>query len=185
MGTIHTRRKLLSFGAAALTYSIGTPALAGLGVPRPIYYRQLALRNINTGDALTAVYWINDHYIPRSLRQIDWVLRDFHAGLTHPIAPQLLDLLVALQLKLDTNEPFQVTSGYRSPRTNARLAAYHEGVAAHSLHTKGMAVDVTLGGRSLDRLYGAALALEGGGVGYYPANGFVHLDVGPVRQWEG
>jgi uncharacterized protein YcbK (DUF882 family) len=28
-----------------------------------------------------------------------------------------------------------------------------------------------------------AAALRGGGVGYYPRHGFVHVDVGPVRYW--
>jgi uncharacterized protein YcbK (DUF882 family) len=29
------------------------------------------------------------------------------------------------------------------------------------------------------------LMLAGGGVGYHPGSGFVHLDCGRVRQWKG
>jgi uncharacterized protein YcbK (DUF882 family) len=28
------------------------------------------------------------------------------------------------------------------------------------------------------------MALGGGGVGYYPRDGFVHVDTGPVRRWQ-
>jgi uncharacterized protein YcbK (DUF882 family) len=46
-----------------------------------------------------------------------------------------------------------------------------------------MAVDVRLPGRSLAALRDIALALRLGGVGYYPASDFVHVDVGRVRFW--
>ncbi len=154
-----------------------------VAAPRTIYYRALALQNVHTGDALNAVYWADDYYIPQSMRQIAWVMRDFHSGDIHAIDPKLLDLLVRLQQTLGTREPFLVTSGYRSPITNARLAAISEGVAAHSLHMQGKAVDLRLRGRSLSQLHMAALALRGGGVGYYPSSDFIHVDVGPVRHW--
>jgi uncharacterized protein YcbK (DUF882 family) len=32
-------------------------------------------------------------------------------------------------------------------------------------------------------LHRAALAMQRGGVGYYPESDFVHVDVGPVRTW--
>jgi len=37
----------------------------------------------------------------------------------------------------------------------------------------------------LAKLHQTALGLRRGGVGYYPADNFVHVDVGPVRQWLG
>jgi uncharacterized protein YcbK (DUF882 family) len=147
-------------------------------------FRQVWINNVHTGEALDAVYWADDYYIPQTLRQVAWVLRDYHSGDVHAIDPRLLDLLVRLQDKLRTSEPFMVTSGYRSPRTNAWLAEFNEGVAAHSLHMQGMAVDVSLRQRSLTDLHEAALDLGGGGVGYYPYAGFLHVDVGPVRRWE-
>ena len=176
-----TRRRFIGFAAAALAGGSGAQALAA---PRRIRFREVSLDNVHTGEALDAVYWANDYYIPRTMRRVAWVLRDFHSGDVHPIDPKLLDLLARLQEKLRTNEPFRVTSGYRSPRTNAWLAAFNEGVAAHSLHMQGMAVDVSLRRRSLADLHAVALDLQGGGVGYYPAADFVHLDVGPVRRWE-
>jgi uncharacterized protein YcbK (DUF882 family) len=56
-------------------------------------------------------------------------------------------------------------------------------VARHSYHLTGKAIDVFLPARQLSELRGAGLALQAGGVGYYPGAGFVHLDVGPVRAW--
>ena len=156
------------------------PALA---TPSIVYFRRLALYNVNTGESYNAVYWANDFYIPQGLKSLDWALRDFHSNITHPIDHQLLDLLVALQVKLDTDEPFLLTSGYRTPETNARLVA--EGAAVNSLHMRGQAADISMRGRSLNQLHNAALSLRGGGVGYYPAHGFIHVDVGPVRTWGG
>ena len=77
----------------------------------------------------------------------------------------------------------QVVSGYRSPATNALLRADDPGgVAERSLHLTGEAVDLCFEGRSLRRVRDAALALNGGGVGYYPKSGFVHVDVGRPRS---
>jgi uncharacterized protein YcbK (DUF882 family) len=46
-----------------------------------------------------------------------------------------------------------------------------------------MAIDVRVPDRPLTALRDAALGLRLGGVGYYPASGFVHVDVGRVRFW--
>jgi len=176
-----TRRRLLGFSAASVAVGMSAPAFA---VPSRIMFREISLDNVHTGEALNAVYWADDYYIPQTMRQVAWVLRDFHSGDVHPIDPKLLDLLARLQEKLRTSEPFMVTSGYRSPRTNAWLAEFNEGVAAHSLHMQGMAVDITLRQHSLADLHAAARDLRGGGVGYYPGHSFIHVDVGPVRHWE-
>ncbi len=59
------------------------------------------------------------------------------------------------------------------------------GVARHSQHTLGKAIDFYIPGVPLDKLRETAMRLQGGGVGYYPISGspFVHLDVGNVRAW--
>jgi uncharacterized protein YcbK (DUF882 family) len=147
--------------------------------------RALAFDNLHTGEKLKVEYWAGGRYLPDALTEVNHVLRDFRSGEVHPIAPQLLDLLVLLRARLETAEPVSVISGYRSPATNAMLRgrSEHSGVASKSLHMQGMAIDLRFAGRSLAQVHNAALAQRGGGVGYYPASDFVHVDVGRVRTW--
>lgn len=145
--------------------------------------RSLSFRNLHTGENLTVEYWSDGAYEPDALAAINYVLRDYRNGEVHVIEPKLLDLLVALRRNLETAEPFEVISGYRSPATNAMLHAEHSGVAAKSLHMQGMAIDIRVPGRGLDSLHDTALAMRAGGVGYYPRDNFVHVDVGRVRRW--
>jgi uncharacterized protein YcbK (DUF882 family) len=170
------RRRFLA-GSASLI--LPAPALATIGS------RSLAFDNIHTGERLKVDYWRNGQYLPDALSEVNHVLRDFRTGEVHPIASDLLDLLVALRARLESSEPVSVISGYRSPLTNAMLRGEHghSGVATKSLHMQGMAIDIRIAGRSLAALHNAALTLRGGGVGYYPASDFVHVDVGRVRTW--
>ena len=98
--------------------------------------------------------------------------------------PKLVNLLHLLHDKVDGKKPFDVISGYRSPITNANLQKTSSGVAKKSFHMRGKAIDVALPGRDLSKLRSAALAMNAGGVGYYPASGFIHVDTGPVRSWQ-
>ncbi|MGA8310925.1 MAG: DUF882 domain-containing protein [Terriglobales bacterium] len=58
------------------------------------------------------------------------------------------------------------------------------GVAAHSLHMQGEAIDIRIPGIATSKLRDVALSLHRGGVGFYPQSEFVHVDVGRVRQWQ-
>lgn len=51
------------------------------------------------------------------------------------------------------------------------------------LHMQAMAIDIRIPGVPTTQLRDAALALHRGGVGYYAASNFVHVDVGRVRHW--
>jgi uncharacterized protein YcbK (DUF882 family) len=78
-----------------------------------------------------------------------------------------------------------VISGYRSPETNEKLHAKSSGVSEHSLHMQGRAIDVRMSGVDCAKLASSALDLKRGGVGYYRASNFVHLDTGAFRTWRG
>ncbi len=145
--------------------------------------RSLSFYNTHTAETLKTVYWAQGQYFPEALAEIDFILRDFRSGDVKPIAPRLLDLAHELRRTLNSSEPIQVISGYRSPATNAMLAAHGGGVASHSLHLLGEALDLRLPGRDLKEVHRAALALARGGVGYYPRSNFVHIDIGRVRRW--
>ena len=95
----------------------------------------------------------------------------------------MLDLLYTLDKIVGLRDAFHVLSAYRSPTTNATLRLSHAGVAEHSMHIEGKAVDVRFFGRDLQMVRRLATDLQWGGVGYYPWSGFVHLDTGPVRTW--
>jgi uncharacterized protein YcbK (DUF882 family) len=147
--------------------------------------RAITLKNLHTDEALEAVYWDGGQYVPDALDAVNKVLRDYRTGDVHPIDPCLLNLLGDLRAQVGSKAPFQVISGYRSPQTNAMLRERSAEVAQRSFHMDGMAIDLYLDDIDLDRLRLAALRLSRGGVGYYPETRFVHLDVGPVRHWEG
>jgi len=173
------RRSFLRHSCSAL---ILLPASLEATVLLPADSRSLSFLNLHTGEKLKTVYWERG-YVPEALKQIDHVLRDHRNGEVHPISPQLLDTLFALSSSLNTREPFEIISGFRSPSTNARLRQEGHAVAEHSLHMDGLAVDIRVADRALPTLRNAALSLKAGGVGYYPTDRFVHVDVGRVRSW--
>lgn len=147
--------------------------------------RRVCLHNLHTDEKINTVYYEEGQYLPDALHAVNHVLRDFRNGEVHQIDRNLLDLVGALGARVGTRAPFQVISGYRSPKTNAMLQEEHEhsGVATHSLHMEGEAMDIRLADVALDHLRNAAFGLQRGGVGYYPASDFVHVDVGDVRHW--
>jgi uncharacterized protein YcbK (DUF882 family) len=148
--------------------------------------RSLVLDHTHTRERIDLVYASGEHYLPQALGSLNHFLRDHYSGDVGQIDPQLFDLLHAVRLALGSGAPlsYQIISGYRSPLTNARLRSTRGGgVASHSLHMDGMAIDVRLPGVPLAELRDAALSLKAGGVGYYPRDQFVHIDTGRVRSW--
>lgn len=173
------RRDLLK-GALGLA---GAAMFGGAARAAATEPRSLSLLNLHTGEKLKATYFEGGQYVPDALEAMNHLLRDFRTGDVHPIAPNLLDLVTTLQGRLETNQTVHVISGYRSPFTNAALHERSSGVATHSLHMKGEAMDIRIPGVELAHLRNAALDLQRGGVGYYPASDFVHVDIGRVRRW--
>lgn len=186
-GAQTTRRGLLRWmtgatvaaSAPSLIFAGGAAEAAGLGITE----RRLSLHNINTREEFNGVYWRNGVYVPDAMRDLNVLLRDHRAAKVAQIDHRLFDALWDVCQALDSSEPYKVICGYRSRQTNSAKRRVSRGVARESYHTRGMAVDVALEGRSLRAVAGQAKALETGGVGVYPRSGFVHLDVGPVRAW--
>lgn len=177
------RRRFLRHTSGLLLAGAGllatTPALANQPETR-----SLAFSHTHTGEQLALTYAIDAHYLPDSLAAFNLLLRDHYSGEVGSIDPQLFDLLHQLQLSLGEGGAFEVISGYRCPATNATLRNTRGGgVARRSLHMDGKAIDIRLPGVPLASLRDAALALQAGGVGYYPKEQFVHLDTGRVRSW--
>lgn len=185
------RRSFLGIGAAAAAATLipgrALAAAARPSAPAPkAPERVLSFFHTHTGERLKTAYCCGGEYQPEALRSVNHILRDFRANEIKPIDPKLLDLLHELSGTLETDQPFHIISGYRSPNTNTMLrdrGGAHTGVASHSLHMVGQAIDIRVPGVTLDHLRGAARSLKIGGVGYYPDSNFVHVDVGRVRYW--
>ena len=96
---------------------------------------------------------------------------------------EVLDQLFDLKQTLGINKPFHIVSAYRSPFTNSQLRKHSHGVAEHSFHMQGRAIDIRVEGVHAKTIKNAALNMARGGVGYYPHNDFVHLDTGDIRNW--
>jgi uncharacterized protein YcbK (DUF882 family) len=143
----------------------------------------LSFVHAHTRETLSTVYFQDGNYLVPSLERVNHLLRDFRTNEVHSIDPALLDMLFDLQAQAHHDGPFEVISGYRSPQTNAALRRQSSAVAEHSLHMEGRAIDVRLRGFPTEKLRDVAVALHRGGVGFYAASDFVHVDTGRVRVW--
>jgi uncharacterized protein YcbK (DUF882 family) len=173
-------RRTVQLGAAAVLPAFSARA-ALASVPDA---RGLALVHTHTREKIDLLYAAGDRYLPAALGSLNHFLRDHYTGDIGLMDPQIYDQLYRVQQLLGSTRAFEVISGYRCPATNANLRQTRSGgVAKHSLHMEGRAIDVRLPGVPLADLHQAALSLRGGGVGYYPGEQFVHLDTGRVRNW--
>ncbi len=145
--------------------------------------RTLSFFNAHTGESITATYARDGNYVPAELARLSHFLRDSRNETRVAFDPALFDILWEVHRRLGSKASYHVLSGYRSPTTNAWLASVNSGVAPNSLHMRGQAIDVMLPGHTAAQLGAAGLGLNRGGVGYYPASGFVHFDTGPARFW--
>lgn len=177
------RRRLLR-GMAGGAAALAIPGFAN-AKRLPSSQRSLSFIHTHTGEEMSLVYKMGDHFLPRSMASIAHLMRDFRSGDIHPIDPQLLDVLWKVQHSLKNSRPFEIISAYRSPKTNMMLRnrSVHSGVAEKSMHLTGQAIDIRLPGSALCDVRDAAKELKHGGVGYYADSDFVHVDTGKVRYW--
>jgi len=190
---VHRRHVLRSCARAAALALPGWTGFAGAAQASAVAAlpaeRALALRHLHTRESLSPlVYAQADVYLSPALQTLNHFLRDHYSGDVGVMDPRLFDLLHRVQATLGGRaaslSTYEVISGYRAPATNQHLKATRGGgVAQRSLHMDGRAIDVRLPGVPLAELRDAARALKAGGVGYYPRDGFVHLDTGRVRAW--
>lgn len=150
---------------------------------KPVETKGLSLYNLHTEEKVSLSYFEQGNYVAEALQDINYLLRDHRTGDVSVMDPLLMDLLYDLKTVLGTEQPFQVISGYRSPKTNAALHGKSKGVASKSLHMQGKAIDIRVSGIEAQTIQAAALSLARGGVGLYTRSNFVHIDTGRVRRW--
>jgi uncharacterized protein YcbK (DUF882 family) len=163
---------------AALPFTV----LSGASSTRPDGH--LRLYHTHTGEHLDVVYRHGDTYIPEALAKLDHFLRDSRTGDVHHYDPRVFDVVAdAARAVGRPNAEIDIICGYRTPKSNEYLRTHTSGVAKNSLHMQAEAIDIRLPGTPTLKFRNAALALGRGGVGYYPASDFIHVDVGRVRHW--
>jgi uncharacterized protein YcbK (DUF882 family) len=170
------RRSLIAMVACAAALPLTAHAL-----PRPAAVRRLHLVNPHTGETFDGPYRDGKGPIADAVRDLDAFLRDFHSGEKTQMDVGVLDFLADLLDGVGETKA-TVLSAYRTPETNAMLARTMFGVAEHSQHLYGRALDISLGSK-LAQAMGVARAMQRGGVGWYPNSNFIHIDTGPVRNW--
>jgi uncharacterized protein YcbK (DUF882 family) len=177
-------RKLVESGLLAILVAGSCLAASSMNVVRPARLYRLRLYETHRLQRIDIVYRRGNTYIPDALAKLNFFLRDHLNGDVHKYDPRVFDLLVQLSAAVGRpNGEIDVICGYRSPNTNHYLRVHSAGVAQHSLHMQAEAIDIRMPGVDTDFLRETALALNRGGVGYYPHSNFVHVDVGRVRQW--
>lgn len=165
--------------------SIATVAAAATQPQNAPRY-ELRMHHLHSGEDIDIVYRIGNQYIPSAIAKLNYFLRDHRTQDVSHYDPREFDLLHTLVGSLGkANGVIDIVCGYRTPWSNnyLRTRAAVTGVAKNSQHVQAKAIDIRVPGVSTSHLRDVALSLRGGGVGYYPTSQFVHVDVGPVRQW--
>lgn len=145
---------------------------------------KLSLYNYHSQERITVDYRDTaGNYNPDALKALNWILRCRYTSEVANMDLKAIEHLNLVDKKLGGGHEFLVISGYRSPAFNGLLRSEGHHVAKNSLHLQAKAIDIAIPGVSLDKVHRAALDLKFGGVGYYPGEGFVHLDSGRFRTW--
>jgi len=147
--------------------------------------RTLSFHHTHSSEDLTVTFKRNGRYDEDALKQLNHFLRDWRTQGETTMDRHLFDILWEVYRDVDAKKPIQIISSYRSPATNAMLRRRSSGVARHSQHMLGHAMDFYIPDVPLEQIRFAGLRLQRGGVGFYPTSGspFVHLDTGSIRHW--
>jgi uncharacterized protein YcbK (DUF882 family) len=147
--------------------------------------RTISIQHMHTKELTTITFKRDGRYDGAALEKLNWALRDWRLDEPTKMDPRLFDTAWEVHRAVGSSEPIHVVSAYRSPRTNSMLRNRSRGVAKHSQHMHGKAMDFYLPDVSSTRVRETGMRLQRGGVGYYPGahTPFVHLDVGSVRSW--
>jgi uncharacterized protein YcbK (DUF882 family) len=172
------RRRFL-LGAAAL---LSAPPYRTWATPTASGWSRLRLVDAHTGTTFDGAYRDANGPIARVMDELCVFLRDQHSGRMTSIDVGVIDFLTAVMAATGQTSAV-VLSAFRTRETNAMLARTTFGVAENSQHLYGRALDVRFDSRLADAV-AVARAMRRGGVGWYPHSGFIHLDSGPVRNWD-
>jgi uncharacterized protein YcbK (DUF882 family) len=130
------------------------------------------LQAVNTGEEVEVTLdRASGEPDARSYRALRRLMRCMRTGAEHPIDPRLLELLY--RIAEQTRQKILLVSAFRAPTFST---------ASFSYHARGMAADIQIPGMTPLMVRDLARALGVTGIGYYPASGFVHVDVRDERS---
>ena len=152
---------------------------------RPQQSFSLNLRNTNTSE--TYAYKIKTSFFNNELNydMLDYFFRDWRENKTIKMDRGVIkNFLKVCESLLGSDRELQVdiTSGFRTKKTNEKLRRNNYKVAKNSMHLVGRAIDFRIRNRSISNLEETAEKLTPGGLGIY--SGFIHIDTGPYRRWK-
>ena len=81
-----------------------------------------------------------------------------------------------------------VNSGFRTQLHNRHVGGEPNSFHRYDLHPSGPASDLTFANGNVNQWAAEARRLLGntrGGIGRYPQQNFIHVDLGPMRKWDG
>ncbi|MCA9531843.1 MAG: LysM peptidoglycan-binding domain-containing protein [Myxococcales bacterium] len=144
-------------GAGAERDTRGAPARLGLvHIGRTLSDEQAYVRLLDASGAV----------VPSGRAELGQLMRDRRSGVSFPPDPRLVEVLAKLSEHFGGRTLF-IVNGYEAP----------DGTGAHRRHARGQAVDIRIAGVPNTALRDAARAMPGVGVGYFPNDTFVHIDV--------
>lgn len=116
--------------------------------------------------------------------QLSRFFRDHYTNEQTNVEPRLLKIVMSAAQKF-RSDSVMVVSSFRHPKYNLILRKKGHQVARDSAHSHGDAVDFFIPRVATKKLHEWAVAQKVGGVGLYLDSGFVHMDTGKVRYWNG
>jgi uncharacterized protein YcbK (DUF882 family) len=135
------------------------------------------------GEHVTVRYRRDDGtYDYEAMERIRHILRCRGDGYEAEITPRFVELLGYMNVR--SGRPLALLSGSRSPVYNDGIRQRGLPAARDSLHTEGIAADLAFPREQLEPLWFGIRDLDCCGAGYYPKEGFLHVDVGKPRFWE-
>lgn len=176
------RRNFLKFGITTTLSLLTIPELTLAQIDPSV--RHINLYRQVTGERLKGHFYYNGKYDEKFYKEFCWFMRDIHEDKATIMQPYTINMLWYVQSVLDEvniNKNIIITSGYRTQKTNAKL----ENAAYNSKHLTGQATDFYVENVQLSTVAKIVYSKFSGGIGYYPKNGFIHIDNARPRIWRG
>ncbi len=174
-------RSLGAIGVAAIALTFSTTSLQSVIANGDT--RTISMFHTHSKESITVTFKVNGRYDEAALAKINSFLRDWRNHKETKMNPHLFDILWEVNRDAGGKQPIQIISAFRSPETNEMLRSRSSGVAKHSQHVLGNAIDFRIPDVPLSELRAAGLRLQRGGVGFYPGSDFVHMDTSTIRHW--